>query len=187
NGKPQGLWWTMSFGDGKKAGTFVFLPNGIHASNPRYGAGNLVDIEGQKAQAGVNGVGPFSISGGQITRQHDGFSSTDPYTTGTDSSGRFFKIGEAVYRPLAAPTKQSLVGTWRVPGNKYVFNMNGTYEAGQTVDGGDWVATSVVSGTYAIDGHLVVFRPKDGPMAIIPIGMVGKDIMLASGLLFKKS
>src|SRR5262249_1732251 len=70
--KPQGLWWTTAYGSGPRAITFVFLPHGIHTSNPRYGGGMLVDIEGQKRQLGANGMGPFSISGNTITREHDG-------------------------------------------------------------------------------------------------------------------
>jgi hypothetical protein len=185
--KPQGLWWTSSYGAGTRATTFVFLPDGIHASNPRYGAGTLVDIEGQKRQPGANGVGPFSISGNQITREYDGHRNTDAYSTGSDQWSPFFKIGAAVYRPITAPTKQTLNAAWTVAGNKYVFRPNDSFEMGQVVTGGGWAAGSRQTGTYSVDGYLVVMRPQSGPITIMPIGFAGPDLILISGLLYRRS
>jgi len=185
--KPQGLWWTSSYGSGTRATTFVFLPDGIHASNPRYGGGTLVDIEGQKQQPGANGVGPFSISGNKITREYDGHRSTDPYSASSDQWSPFFKIGTAVYRPVSLPTKQTLNAAWTVAGNKYVFRPNDTFELGQVVSGGGWAAGSRQTGTYSVDGYLVVTRPQSGPITITPIGFVGPDLILINGLLYRRS
>ena len=187
DGKPQGIWWTTSYGAGNRAMTFVFLPNGIHASNPRYGGGNLFDMEGQRRQPGANGVGPFTIAGGQITREYDGHRSVDAYATGTDSSGQFFKIAAGTYRPVAAPTPQSIVGTWTVPGTRYVFHPNGSYESGQVASGAGWVAGSRVTGAYSVDGHLVVLRPQGVAVTITPMGLVARDLLLINGLFYRKS
>lgn len=187
DGKPQGIWWTTSYGAGTRAMTFVFLPNGIHASNPRYGGGNLFDVDGQRRQPGAKGVGPFSISGGQITREYDGHRSTNAYGTGTDSSGPFFKIGGGIYRPVTAPTQQTLAGTWTVSGTRYVFHSNGSYEMGQVASGAGWAAGSRVTGAYSVDGHLVVLRPQGVPITITPMGLVGRDLLLINGLFYRKS
>jgi hypothetical protein len=187
DGKPQGIWWTTSYGAGNRAMTFVFLPNGIHASNPRYGGGNLADIDGQRRQPGANGVGPFTIAGGQITREYDGHRSVDAYATGTDSSGQFFKIAGGTYRPVSAPTPQSIVGTWTVTGTRYVFHSNGSYESGQVASGPGWVAGSRVAGSYSVDGHLVVLRPQGVPITITPMGLVARDLLLINGLFYRKS
>lgn len=186
NGKPQGVFWTTSYGSGTKATMFVFLPSGIHASNPRFGGGKLFDAEGQKAQPGVNGVGPWSISGGKMTRKYDTFSRTETYTIGKDASGAFFKEGAALFRPLDPMTKAGIVGTWRFPGRKYVFNANGTYEFGQVETGDGWAAGSNVSGTYTVDGYLVVMRQKDGPTIITPMGTPGPGLMIVNGVFYKK-
>jgi len=185
--KPQGLWWTTSYGSGTRAVTFVFLPDGIHASNPRYGGGTLVDIEGQKRQPGANGVGSFSISGKTITREYDGHRNTESYSTTADNWSEIFKIGAAVFRPITAPTKQTLAGTWTVAGTKYVFRPGDTYEMGQVVSGGGWAAGSRVTGAYSVDGHLVVLRPQGAPITITPIAFVGRDLILINGLLYRRS
>ena len=179
--KPQGLWWTTSYGSGTRATTFVFLPNGIHASNPRYGGGNLVDIEGQKKQPGANGVGPFTISGNTITREYDGNRSTDPYSTTADAWSPLFKIGAAVFRPVTAPTRQTLIASWTVAGTRYVFHPNDTYEMGQAASGGGWAAGARTAGSFSIDGHLVVLRSRSVPITITPIGFIGPDLILING------
>lgn len=185
-GKPQGIWWSMSYGNGQKAMTFVFAANGMQASNPRYGGGALWDMEGQKKQPGANGVGPFSISGGKITRDYDGFHNVDPYATGTDASGKFFKIGGGIFRPLSPTTKASITGTWRASGSKYVFSADGTYEFGQVTQGDGWAAGSQVSGTFNSDGYLVTLRRTEGQVIVQPMGMVSKDLLLINGIFYKK-
>jgi hypothetical protein len=186
-GKPQGIWWTTSYGAGNRAMTFVFLPNGIHASNPRFGGGNLFDMDGQRRQPGANGVGPFTIAGGQITREYDGHRSVDAYATGSDSSGQFFKVAGGTYRPVSAPTPQSIVGTWTATGTRYVFHPGGSYESGQVASGPGWAAGSRVTGAYSVDGHLVVLRPQGVPITITPMGLVARDLLLINGLFYRKS
>ena len=187
DGKPQGIWWTTSYGAGNRVMTFVFLPNGIHASNPRYGGGLLFDVDGQRRQPGANGVGPFTVAGSRITREYDGHRSTDAYAAGSDGSGPFFKIGAATYRPVTAPTRETLAGTWRAPGTKYVFHPNGSFEMGQVTSGDGWVAGSRTAGGYGVDGHLVVLRPQGAAVTIVPIGFVSRDLIIIHGLFYKRS
>jgi hypothetical protein len=111
--RPEGLWWRwqMDSSDQAKAEVMLFLPDGTCATRPRPGGGFVFDLEGQRAQRGITGVGTCDFSGGTLTRQHDGFTATDPFESGTDGDGAFFKLGQARYSPLTPPTAEQLVGT----------------------------------------------------------------------------
>lgn len=190
NGLPQGLWWKVqSSNNGSlKPITHIYLPDGVRASNPRPGGGNLFDVEGQRRQKGSTGVGTFSITNGQLVEKYDGFQNKGAYLTGSDKDGKFFKIGAAMFRPLVPLTKDSLVGTWRTTGTEYKFKADGTYEMGTLVDTGDWSAGSRATGKYVIDGYLLMFIPNDGgPMYIDRAGMGGLMLVKGSTFFVRKS
>ncbi len=184
NGKPQGLWWKPQVGTNGilMPITHIYLPNGVRASNPRPGGGNLFDIEGQRNQKGHTGVGTFTIDNGQLVEKYDGFENKGAFKFGTDKDGKFFKIGGAIFRPLIPLNKQNIVGNWRGTNSEIRFKADGTYEMGQILRTDDWVAGSNTTGTYVIEGYLLMMVPKDGPILLSRSGIGG--LMLVRGSVF---
>lgn len=184
NGKPQGLWWKAQVGTNGLLMPIphIYLPNGVRASHPRLGGGNLYDVEGQRNQKGHTGVGTFTIENGQFIEKYDGFENRGAFQSGTDKDGKFFKTGGAVFRPLIPLTKQNIVGNWRGTNSEIRFKADGTYEMGQILRTNEWVAGSQTTGTYVIEGFLLMMVPKDGPIMISRSGIGG--LMLVRGTVF---
>lgn len=147
DGKPVGLWWQASGGSGR-AEVRVYLSNGMRASSPRLGGPRLYDLEGQRSQPGANGVGTFSISGGQIVERYDGFENRFSYAATRDS----FQVGGATFRPLRPVTAKSIVGAWQGPGLNFEFREDGT-----VVYGTDAILNR---GRYVLDGYLLQILPE---------------------------
>lgn len=189
NGKPIGLWWKAQY-DPNTFNTrpvlHIFLADGTRASNPRLGGGMLYDIEGQRAQKGNTGLGTFSISGGQMVENYNGFVNKGAFVTGTDADGKFFKVGGARFRPLVPLTTESIAGHWQGPGIDYKFKADGTYESGMTHSNGDWAVANFHSGTYILDGYLIMLKQKDGPSTVSIMGRSKNMLATNSGLFFKK-
>ena len=185
NGKPQGLWWFLQL---NSHGTlhptaYIYLPNGIFASNPRLGSGSLFDHEGQKAQSGSTGLGTFTISGGQIHQVHNGFEKQATFVSGSDTYGKFFKIDGTTFRPLQMATQKAILGKWQaisVVRSQYEFLADGTYRSGQIVHTGEWVGGSTTSGTYTIEGWLLMLQPSEGLPQINLIGFDRSSLMIGN-------
>lgn len=188
DGRPEGLWWHWQVQSNSKmnAGVILFLPDGTRASNPRPGGGNLFDLEGQRAQRGNTGLGTFEIDDGKLTQRFDGFTSTDPYTTGSDSDGTWFKTGAAKHLPLAPPSQASLVGTWETPGGKFVFRDDGTYESGLIAMGGGTTLAAGSRGGWQLDGYLIALQPTGAPAWITTIGMTGDDFLVMGSAIYNR-
>ena len=185
DGKPQGLWWWLQLNSyGVLHPTaHIYLPDGIFASNPRLGSGSLYDIEGQRRQRPPTGLGTFNIADGELHEVHEGFEKQAPFVHGTDDSGKFFKIDGTVFRPLGPATSKAILGKWTAISavrSQYEFNADGTYKLGQIVDTGDWVGGSTTSGTYAIEGYLLMLRPAKGPVQIDLVGFDRAILMIGS-------
>ncbi len=188
-GSPVGMWFKTQY----ESTTFnnrpvlhIYLADGTRASNPRLGGGLIFDIEGQRKQKGVTGLGTFAISDGQIVENYDTFKKRAAFSIGDDSTGKFFKVDGAKFRPLIALTNQSIVGHWGGPGIDYKFKSDGTFESGMTHANGDWAVANFHSGTFILDGYLIMFTPKDGPSTVTTIGRSGDMLITNSGLFFKK-
>lgn len=188
-GAPVGMWFKTQY----DAATFnnrpilhIYLADGTRASNPRLGGGMIYDIEGQRKQKGVTGLGTFAISGGQIVEKYDAFDKKAAFAVGEDNTGKFFKVDAAKFRPLIALTNQTILGHWGGPGIDYKFKSDGTYESGMTHANGDWAVANFHSGTFILDGYLIMFTPKDGPSTVATIGKSGDMLITNSGLFFKK-
>lgn len=189
DGKPVGLWWRYRYDptDGKtKSVIQIYLSGGIRASNPRLGGGMLYDVEGQRAQKGNTGVGSFSIAAGQIVEKYDGFQNRAAFATGSDKSGKFFKIGTATFRPLTAVTSQAILGQWKGSGIEYKFKADGTYESGMAYSNGDWAIGSLTGGTYIVDGYLIMLVPKGAPSFINILGKAGDELIIGSAFYSKR-
>ncbi len=188
SGRPQGLWWYYQ-ADGSRLGmsvkSVVFLADGVTASSPRFGAGDLIDVEGQRAQRGNTGVGTFTVSGGVITQDRDGYRNSDPFTSGTDGDGPFFKAGARLYRALRPATSAHLLGSWRAPGVQYVFRADGTYLDG-TLDDDEATrrATPGGRGRWQLDGYLLELRPNSGSSYITTIGATGDKYLVIGNAVF---
>ncbi|MCC7229522.1 MAG: hypothetical protein IT203_03945 [Fimbriimonadaceae bacterium] len=181
NGKPVGLWWKFTYdpvATRTKAIIHIYLADGTRASNPRLGGGMIYDLAGQRAQKGNTGVGTFEISGGQIVERYDGFENKAPFTVGSDSAGKLFKIGGAGFHPLLPMTNQTIVGQWKGPGADYKFNADGTYETGMAHSNGDWAITGFNTGTYVMDGHLIMLMPKNAPRTVNVLGKSGNLLIM---------
>lgn len=185
NGKPQGLWWRLELDSYSVLHPVaqIYLANGVRAHNPRLGSGSLFDLEGQKRQKGNTGVGSFTIAGGQMVEKYDGFENRGAFASGTDGSGKFFKIGATVFRPLTTATPKAIVGKWTGVGavrSQYEFLPDGTYRCGQIVDTGDWAAGVTTSGTYTLEGYLLMLRPSSGPIQIDLVGFDRTILMIGT-------
>ncbi len=189
SGRPQGLWWYYQ-ADGSRLGmsvtSVVFLPDGVTASSPRFGAGDLVDVEGQRAQRGSNGVGTFTVSGGVITQDRDGYRNSDPFTSGTDGDGAFFKAGGRLYRALRPATRAQLLRSWQAPGVQYVFRADGTYLDGTLVEEDEATrrATPGGRGRWQLDGYLLELRPNSAPSYITRIGATGDKYLVIGNVVY---
>jgi hypothetical protein len=187
DGKPQGLWYLVSYMSSvPKATIYAFMPNGVFSTNPVWGGGNLVDVELQRRTSPA-GVGTYSVSGAVLSLQSTGFEARRAaFSHGSDETGLFFKHGESVFRELKLPTTSALVGRWRSVGTQYIFNSNGTFEIGQVASGDNWVSGSNSSGRFLIDGVLVVLEYQ-GRTVIVPIGIVSSRQLLIGSTLFVRS
>jgi hypothetical protein len=161
------------------------LPDGTRATNPRPGGGKLFDVEGQRAQRGHTGLGTFAIDDGKIAQHYDGFDADDPFESGSDGDGDWFKIGGAKYVPLYFVNPDELVGTWTTSGSKFVFRDDGTYESGQIVGNGEFVANSVLHGTWVLDGFLLSVTPKEARGWIGTVGRWG-SLLLINGTVYSR-
>ena len=187
-GRPQGLWFYMGLNSssGMSAVPVVFLPDGSMASNPRPGAGDLVDIAGQSAQPGSNGVGRFSVGGGRINVSSNGFDSSDAYSTGSDGEGPWFASGARRYRPLKPIDAQQLVGKWSAVGSSFVFHADGRYESGQTAVNSAYTLAAGGRGRWQLDGYLIGMRPDNAPFWITTIGASSPGLMVMGSALYKR-
>ncbi|GMU60228.1 MAG: hypothetical protein AMXMBFR34_19910 [Myxococcaceae bacterium] len=169
DGAPRGLWWAPRM-DGAQTScrVILFLADGTYADGPRPGGPRLIDLEGQRAENGTTGVGTFDVSGGSITMRHDGFSSTEPLTSGDDDDGTWFAIRSLKYRPVAEVPRDTLVGTWKTAGSRYVFHDDGTFEMGQ-VSLEAWAGASR-KGRWTLDGYLLMLEPFDNAGWITTVG-----------------
>lgn len=180
-GKPVGLWWKAQVNNQGLLAPVVhmYTAEGVRASLPRLGGGRLFDVEGQRKQRGTTGVGTFSIANGTMTEKYGAFENSGAFASGSDKDGKFFKLGGAMFRPLIELTEANVVGSWRASSSELSFRADGTYESGSVLSTGDWAAGSFTSGTYVIDGFLLMLVPKDGPITISLAGMGG--LMLVRG------
>lgn len=146
---------------------------------PRPGGPYLVDVDGQRAQNGTTGVGTFEVSGDTITLKHDGFTSTDPLSSGDDDDGPWFAIGQLKYRPVTAPSRDGLVGAWKAAVGGYVFRADGTFEMGQVSAGA--MAGGTHAGRWTLDGYLLMLEPTNGASWITTVGSTIGDRFLIVG------
>lgn len=165
DGKPVGMWFTQSTDTQSKPVFYkhIFLADGTAIIFPRFGGGSLVDIEGLKAkQSDAKYVGTFKVANGKMSTDVGGFKNEGAFTTGKDSSGIWFEIGKARYRPCVPVTSDFLVGTWRIPGSaQYTFDKDGSLKFGYLLRGDDFVAGSNGTGNWVLDNYLIAFDKKD--------------------------
>lgn len=180
DGAPRGLWWALRMnGADTRCQEIAFFEDGVYADGPRPGGPYLVDVDGQRAQNGTTGVGTFEVSGDTITLKHDGFSSTDPLSSGDDDDGPWFAIGQLKYRPVTAPSRDGLVGAWKAAVGGYVFRADGTFEMGQVAVGA--MAGATHAGRWTLDGYLLMLEPTDGAGWITTVGSTVGDRFLIVG------
>jgi hypothetical protein len=182
--RPEGLWW--EFQANGQAEIMILLPDGTRATRPRPGGGRLFDVEGQRAQRGHTGVGTFAIDDGKIEQHYDGYDANDPFESGTDGDGEWFKIGGAKYVPLFFVNADELVGTWKTGGSKFVFHDDGTYESGQILETSEFVANSRLQGTWLVDGYLLSVKPNDAAGWIGTVGRWG-SLLLINGTVYSRA
>lgn len=181
--RPEGLWWV--FQANGRAEIMLFLSDGTRVTNPRPGGGTLFDLEGHRAQRGATGLGTFQIDGARIVQHYDGFDADDPFESGSDEDGEWFKIGGAKYVPLSFVSESELVGTWKGNGSKFIFRADGTYESGQIVSTDEFVANSVLRGTWALEGYLLAVSPRDAAGWIGTLGQ-GHSLLLINGTVYSR-
>lgn len=187
DGKPEGIWWRLAPQNTRMVvRDVIYLPDGTRASDPRPGGPDLFDLEGQKQQKGSTGVGTWKIVGDRMVETYDGFTNEGAYTHGSDADGPFFKIGAAIYRPLAVPTREGLIGAWTTPGGKWVFKADGTYESGHITDTGDFTVAAGGRGTWELEGRLIAIRPEGAPMWINQIGAWNDRNLMFGTVLYQK-
>lgn len=157
DGKPTGMWMNAGFELNSKSAIFatIYLPDGTMVRFPRFGGGNLIDIEGERANPNdAKSVGTWSVGNGTMTTHISGGNSTFKYSTGKDDEGEFFLYGGAKYRPCIPVTADYLVGKWHIPGaGEYEFAKDGTVKYSfsfQPENGPDRRST----GTWVLDGYL---------------------------------
>lgn len=182
DGRPVGVWWHFSvLSDGKTMGPIItlFLPDGTSATNPRWGEGDLFDLEGQRAQPGNTGIGSFEVNDGTIT-QTGSSTSTDPFQFGGEGDDAWFEIGAAKYSPLTPPTEKRLVGVWKSPGAKYTLMGDGTFESEIFATAGSYVIAGGSRGEWQLDGYLLAIRPMGAPSWITNVGMSGEFLIIGA-------
>jgi hypothetical protein len=176
SGAPRGLWVAQ---DLSRARVMLFLPDGTSAENPRLGGPWLFDVEGQRAQRGATGVGRFEVSGGDLTIQRDGFTSTQRLSDGSDGSGSWMALGQLRLRPVQALSRQQLVGTWNAGNSRYVFRADGTFESGQTSL--EVMAGAARRGRWTLEGYLLMLEPDGAPGWITFAGSTGRGRLAVFG------
>jgi hypothetical protein len=189
-GKPVGLWWKFTYDPSAsrtKAVIHIYLADGTRASNPRLGGGMLYDLAGQRAQKGHTGVGTFAISGGQFVERYDGFENKGAYKVGSDSAGPVFNLGGAAFHRLQTASGQAILGQWKGPGIEYKFKADGTYETGLAQSNGDWAIVGFNTGTYVLDGYLIMLSPKNGPGFVCIVGKTGTGLIIGNTFYEKRS
>ena len=178
-GRPEGMWWRYQADATRMFPLLmVFLPDGTHAYNPRFGSGTLFDVEGQRKQRGSTGVGTFTVKDGKISTATDGFTKTDTFRSGTDKDGPWFEIGAGRHYPLELVPAKSIVGTWKSPSGKYVFRADGTFESGNVIVNSEVTVAAGNRGTWQADGYLLAFRPSAGAAWITTVGRTGKFLIV---------
>lgn len=182
-GRPTGMWWRYQADASRMFPLLmIYLPDGTHAYNPRFGSGALFDVDGQRKQPGKTGVGTFSVKDGKITQAADGFTQTDAFRSGTDKDGPWFEIGAGRHYPLAQISAKELVGTWRSPSGKYTFRADGTYEGGTVIINREVTAAQGTAGTWQADGYLLAFRPSSGAEWMTSVGRTGSFLVVGQTL-----
>ncbi len=159
DGKPTGMWMNPGFDLNSQSVIFatIFLPDGTMIRHPRFGGGNLIDIEGQKQNPNdAKNVGRWHIADGSMTTDIGGGSATYKYSTGKDAEGEFFMFGVAKYRPCIPVTSDYLVGNWHIKGaGEYDFAKDGTVKYSfsyQPNDAGKSTAKWILDGyLFSID------------------------------------
>jgi hypothetical protein len=185
DGRPQGLWWYPQMqGSRMAAVSVVFLADGTTALRPRPGAGDLADIDAQRAQQGSTGVGRFSVAGGRLNHTYDTFSGGGAFSHGSDAEGPWFNVGARRYRPLAPPAAQRLVGTWTTPGGKYVFRADGSFESGHMGSNQEWGVGA--RGTWQLDGYLIAIQPHGAPGWITTVGATGTNLLVIGSSVYSR-
>lgn len=184
NGKPEGMWWRYTSGgmNGNQMIPLlmVYLPDGTHAVNPRFGSGALYDVDGQRAQHGSTGVGTFTIKDGKISETTDGYTHENPFKSGTDKDGPWFEIGAGRHYPLELVAAKDLVGRWKSPSGKFVFNANGTYESGNVIINREVTVAQGSQGRWQADGYLLAIRPGQAREYITSVGRTGKFLIIGT-------
>ncbi len=186
-GRPQGHWYKVDSLTGVATATrYVFLADGTFLTNPRWGGGSLIDVQGHFKASPKSG-GTFKIVNGKLSTQTSGFNPIEgTFSSGKDAYGLFFKQGAAIFRELKLATMTNLEGTWRNLGTQYVFRKDGTFDFGQVASNDNWIAGSIASGTYFMDGHLAVLEFTGRHTTVVPINIVtDRQILLGSSLMVR--
>jgi hypothetical protein len=179
NGRPEGVWWRYQASSTTMVPLLiVFLPDGTHAYNPRFGSGTLLDVDGQRNQRGSTGVGTFSIKDGKISTATDGFTHTDTFKSGSDKDGPWFEIGAGRHYPLEQVPAKTIVGKWKSPSGTYAFHADGTYESGTVIVNSEVTVAAGNRGTWQADGYLLAIRPSQGAGWITSVGRTGKFLIV---------
>lgn len=186
NGKPQGIWWTPYSSTVFEASPTIvlYMPDGVRAKGPRLGAGDLFDLEGQRATAGDNGIGSFTIADGKITEVGYGRFTND-FKTGKDADSEYFTISSGKWRPVVPVTSQTIAGKWRSQGAQVVFHPDGTFEMGALQSDGDWAVGARTAGKYYFEGYLLMFAPEGRPSYIVTAGRSGPFFLTNSSVYFR--
>lgn len=176
-GEPQGLWWYPQLQSTGVLDAVVelYLPDGTYVLRPRPGGPFLFDLDGHRAAGST--VGTFKREGEAITRAYDRFSYTEPFSKGEDDEGRWFDVGPARRRPIAPVKREHLMGTWRSAGSGYTFRDDGTV----TIGINNAVAVGEQTGTWKLDGYLMLVTPANAPSWVQFIGSTGNGRFLIVG------
>lgn len=175
DGKPTGMWMNPGFDLSGKSVIFatIFLPDGTMVRNPRFGGGNLIDIEGERANPNdAKSVGTWSIANGTMTTHISGGNATYKYSTGKDDEGEFFMYGAAKYRPCIPATPDYLVGNWHITrAGEYDFAKDGTLKYSFSYQPND---AGKSTGRWILDGFLFAIDQPD-LYIVNPIFRFGTD------------
>jgi hypothetical protein len=182
-GRPVGMWWRYQADATRMFPLLmIYLPDGTHAYNPRFGSGALFDVEGQRKQPGTTGVGTFNIKDGRITQTTDGFTQTDTFKSGSDKDGPWFEIGAGRHYPLEQTSAKAIVGTWRSPSGTYTFRADGTYGSGDVIVNSAVTVAQRSGGTWQADGYLLALRPSNGAEWMTSVGRTGQFLVIGQAV-----